>query len=202
MEVLRLDSRIVSILLVLVTLAMALALWQYNVRDVSGAMNLSTGGQNEYYIKFDGIDGESKDKDHKNWSDLLSFSQAISNKSVEATKRRGGAVFEPILLVKELDKSSPKLAEAVAKGKVFPKVEIHVTNTYTDSGRTTYYAYELTNVRLPSYSISGTASVDEVPEEQVTLGFEEIKVTYTETDDKGKSKGNEEFTWILDGTNE
>ena len=198
MEVLRLDSRILSILLVLVALAAALALWQYNVRDVSGAMNLSTGGQSEYYIKFDGIDGECKDKDHKNWSDLLSFSQAISNKSDVATRRRGDAVFEPILLVKELDKSSPKLAEAVAKGKVFPKVEIHVTNTYTDSGRVTYYAYELKNVWLASYSISGTASVDEVPEEQVTLGFEEIKVTYTEADEKGGSKGNIEYEWKVE----
>jgi len=181
-----------------VALAAALALWQYNVRDVSGAMNLSTGGQSEYYIKFDGIDGECKDKDHKNWSDLLSFSQAISNKSDVATRRRGDAVFEPILLVKALDKSSPKLAEAVAKGKVFPKVEIHVTNTYTDSGRVTYYAYELKNVWLASYSISGTASVDEVPEEQVTLGFEEIKVTYTEADEKGGSKGNIEYEWKVE----
>jgi len=29
------------------------------------------------YIKFDGVDGESKDKDHKGWSDLMSFGQAI-----------------------------------------------------------------------------------------------------------------------------
>ncbi|MBW2092594.1 MAG: type VI secretion system tube protein Hcp [Deltaproteobacteria bacterium] len=27
------------------------------------------------YIKFDGVDGESQDKDHKDWIDVLSFSQ-------------------------------------------------------------------------------------------------------------------------------
>ena len=77
-------------------------------------------------------------------------------------------------------------------------MEIHVTNTYTDSGRVTYYAYELKNVWLASYSISGTASVDEVPEEQITLNFEVIKVTYTETDEKGGSKGNIEYSWNVE----
>jgi len=34
-----------------------------------------TGGA--AYIKFDGIDGESQDKDHKEWIDILSFSQGM-----------------------------------------------------------------------------------------------------------------------------
>ncbi|MDI9446743.1 MAG: type VI secretion system tube protein Hcp, partial [Planctomycetota bacterium] len=29
------------------------------------------------YIKFDGVDGEAQDAQHKNWSDILSFSQGI-----------------------------------------------------------------------------------------------------------------------------
>lgn len=35
------------------------------------------------YIKFDGIEGESTDKDHKGWSDLMSFGQAIHTPSVQ-----------------------------------------------------------------------------------------------------------------------
>lgn len=34
------------------------------------------------YIKFDGVDGESADKDHKRWSDLLSFGQTIYTPSM------------------------------------------------------------------------------------------------------------------------
>tara|TARA_B100001245_G_C22788363_1_gene380393 strand:+ start:230 stop:793 length:564 start_codon:yes stop_codon:yes gene_type:complete len=184
--------------LVALALAAALALWQYNARDVSGA---TAGGSGAYYIKFDGIDGEVADKDHKNWSNLSSFSQALSkNQSGKtgAMRRRGDVAFEEIVLVRELDKSSPKLAHAVAKGEVFPKVEIHVTASYTDSGRVTYYAYELKNVQMLSYSISGNSDVDSVPEEQVKLNFEEIKVTYTEVDSAGKSKGNIEYTWKVE----
>lgn len=152
------------------------------------------------YIKFDGVDGECKDKDHANWSDLESFTQGISKPGLGtgATRRRGDVILEDVVCTKEIDKSSPKLAEAVCKGRVFPKVEIHVTASYTDSGRVTYYSYELTNVLVSSYNISGSGQAEQVPTEDFTLNFEEIKVTYTENDEKGKKKGNIEYTWKVE----
>jgi type VI secretion system secreted protein Hcp len=156
------------------------------------------------YIKFDGVDGECQDKDHKNWSDLMSFSQAIHKPGgggTGQTRRRGDVVLEDIVCVKELDKSSPKLAEAVCKGKVFPKVEIHLTASYTDAGRVTYYAYELKNVQVVSYQVGGSGQSEQVPTEEMSLNFEEIKVTYTETDSAGKKKGNVEYSWkVEEGT--
>ena len=94
------------------------------------------------YIKFDGIEGEAKDKDHKGWTDLESFSQGVSQPgggATGATRRRGDVIMDDIMCTKELDKSSPKIAEAVCNGKVFPKVEIDLTASYTDAGRVTYY---------------------------------------------------------------
>ena len=82
------------------------------------------------YIKFDGIEGESKDKDHKAWIDILSFGQAVhqpGGSATGATRRRGDVILEDITCAKLLDKSSPKIAESVCKGKVFPKVEIELT---------------------------------------------------------------------------
>lgn len=153
------------------------------------------------FIKFDGVDGECQDKDHKGWSDLGSFSQVLhrpGGASTGATRRRGDVVMEDLSCAKELDKSSPKLAEAVCKGKVFPKVEIHLTASYTDAGRVTYYAYELKNVLVTNYSIGGAGQADSVPMEQFSLNFEEIKVTYTENDNKGKKKGNVEYSWKVE----
>ena len=153
------------------------------------------------YIKFDGVDGEAQDKDHKGWSDLATFSQGITQPGgggTGPTRRRGDVVLDDIVVVKELDKASPKLAEAICKGKVFPKVEIHVTASYTDAGRVTYYSYELKNVQITSYAISGSGQSEDVPTEQMSLNFEEIKVTYTETDSKGNSKGNVEYSWKVE----
>ena len=152
------------------------------------------------YIKFADVDGETLDKDHGGWSDLTSFAQAIHKpgSGTGATRRRGDVVLDDITVVKELDKASPKIAEAVCKGKVFPKVEIHMTASYTDAGRVTYYAYELTNVQVTSYSVSGSAQAEDVPMEDMSMNFEEIKVTYTEADSKGKSKGNVEYSWKVE----
>ncbi|MCA9172821.1 MAG: type VI secretion system tube protein Hcp, partial [Planctomycetales bacterium] len=89
------------------------------------------------YIKFDGVDGESLDKDHSKWSDIQSFSQGMHQPGASATgaaRRRGDVILDALHVSKELDKASPKLAEAVCKGKVFPKVEIHLTGSTSDSG--------------------------------------------------------------------
>jgi type VI secretion system secreted protein Hcp len=144
------------------------------------------------YIKFDGIDGESRDSNHKGWSDLLSFDQSIHkpDAAVATTRRRGAVVLEDIVVVKGIDKASPKLSEAVCKGKVFPKVEIHLA-----SGPTTWYAYELTNAQVTSYSVSGPGSSGEAPMEEVSIRFEGFKVIYTERDSSGRPKGNVEFEW-------
>ena len=106
------------------------------------------------YIKFEGVDGECLDKAHKGWSDLLSFSQGIHQPgggATGATRRRGDVILDDITCTKEIDKSSPKIAESVCKGKVYPKVQIHLTASTTDEGRVTYYAYELKNVMVTSY---------------------------------------------------
>jgi type VI secretion system Hcp family effector len=152
------------------------------------------------YIKFDGITGEAKDKDHKGWSDLASVAQGLHKpgSGTGATRRRGDVILEDIVCSKELDKASPKLAESVCNGKVFPKVEIQLTASYTDAGRVTYYSYELKNVQVVSYNIAGHGQSDDVPMEELTLNFEEIKVTYTECDNAGKSKGNVEYSWKVE----
>ena len=144
------------------------------------------------YLKFDGIDGEATDSKHKEWIDILSFSQSIHrDNSGSSVRSSASVVFEDIVITKELDKSSPKLAESIAMGTVIPKVEFELT-----SSAGTYYKYELTNVMVTSYSISGDA--DERPTEQVSLNFEEIKTTYTEYGSDGSKKGNAETSWNVE----
>ncbi len=151
------------------------------------------------YIKFDGIDGESAHKDHKAWSDLMSFSQVVHKPGAGGTgaaRRRGSVMLEDLQCSKLLDKSSPKIAEAVCLGRVFPKLEIETTVSTTDAGQETYYKYELENVLVTSYSVSGGAQ--DKPMESFSLNFEKIKVTYTEMDSKGKKKGNVEYGWKVE----
>ena len=52
------------------------------------------------YIKFEGIDGESKEIAHEKWSDLFSFTQVISKpgSGTGATRRRGDVVLDDLML--------------------------------------------------------------------------------------------------------
>jgi len=150
------------------------------------------GLQGAIYVKFDGVDGETMDPAHKGWSTALSFDQAHSGTVSRTSGAGAGRVtFEGLLVTKELDKASPKLADGVCKGKVYPTAVIHVTRAL-GTNSLTYYKYELKNVLVSSYHVSGTG--DAVPVEELMLSFEEIKVTYTEYDANGRSKGDTEYT--------
>jgi len=132
------------------------------------------------FIKFDGVDGESVDKDHKGWSDLLSISETYATASGSVSAKGGYAVSDEMVIVKHLDKSSPKIAEAIATGKVFPMVSIALcSNQNTDCS----ISYELSNVMIIGYSISGSA--DELPVEEISLYFEKI-IRKTQSDSTGK----------------
>lgn len=153
------------------------------------------------YIKFDGIDGESKDKDHAKWCDLVSIQQTIHKPGGSGTgvsRRRGDAVLEDIRITKLLDKASPKLAEKMSKGEVISKVEIQFTASYAGSGRTPYMKYELSKVSVTSQHLSIQGQSEQVPSEDLSLNFEEIKVTYIPFKDDGKPDGNVEYSWKVE----
>ena len=85
--------------------------------------------------------------------------------------------------------------EAVTSGKVIPDVTIEFTRVY-DAGKT-FYKYEFTNVLVTSYQ-SSESTGNTAPTDTLTLNFEEIKVTYTEYDSTGSSKGNIEWSWKIE----
>ena len=155
------------------------------------------------YLKLEGIDGESKDKDHKAWTDVKSVAFHIHKAgggSTGQSRRRGVATVEDIVLTKEYDKGSPKIQEATLTGKIFAKVEIHNTATYGEA-RATFMKLELKNVHVTSHSFSGSGGGDAIPTETFSLNFDEIKHTYIEYDSKGGKKGNVEMTWkVEEGT--
>ena len=155
------------------------------------------------YIKFDGVDGEALAARYEGWSNLSTVTQSIEREISEtgSTRARGPAKFEDLFCTKELDKASPKLAEAVASGKVFPKVEIHLTRN-GEGGQVPYLAYELKNVVITSYHLFGQANTLALSNDSLALNFEEIKMTYTSYNPDGSTGGNVEFTWkVEEGSN-
>lgn len=165
-----------------------------------GALALPPTGAG-VYLKIEGVEGDvtTADKDHQGWIVIESVSARmdIAPKSVAAgaMQPRADLTHDDFILTKMVDKASPKLAEAVCKGEVIPKVEIDLTATYGGS-RATYMKYELKNVRVTSYSVNATGSGD-VPVENFSLNFEEVKVTYDKQGMASKG-GNAETTWKVE----
>ncbi|OGY48045.1 MAG: hypothetical protein A2840_02470 [Candidatus Buchananbacteria bacterium RIFCSPHIGHO2_01_FULL_47_11b] len=135
----------------------------------------------DYFLKIDGIDGESSDKGHKDWINLLSVSSGI----VRPSAGTGAATFEPIVFRKRIDKSSPKLMEAVATGQHLNEAIIEVVHP---TRRESYYKITMSDVLVSSYQSQGTAS--DVPTEEVAFNYGKIKFEYTPEDGQ-----TVEFAW-------
>lgn len=131
------------------------------------------------YIKFDGIVGESHDKDHKEWIDLVGVSFAVTRAQTTAYsgRRTESPIPHEVTVTKELDKSSPKIAEALTTDKKFSRVMVHLTESIGNVGQTPYYSIEMGNVLVTGYNMETTNSVS-LPREVIDLSFTQIKWRY------------------------
>lgn len=146
------------------------------------------------YAKIGDIKGEATDQDHKDWVLLDSMSSPI-HRSIPAgakdqQRTKGETTLGDIVFVRQLDKSSTKLAEACASGKFYPEVEIHFCSTIKGKQQP-YLKYKLKDVIVSSYTFHGNSSGDPIPSEEVALGFTEVEWTYVILDPKtGDATGN------------
>lgn len=148
------------------------------------------------FAKYDGIDGESKDANHGQWIDVISLDWGVrqaDGANSRGNRRRGDAIAEDLFLAMDYDKASPKLQEKCLKGAVIPKLEIELTATY-GGARATYLRYELKNVLIKSFHTETAEDPEAPPGVLVANNFESIKVTYSEFDETGSSRGNVETT--------
>ena len=163
-----------------------------NSDDVLDVVTSKTpSGSIRMYLQITGIDGESTHIDHREWIDVLSFNMGMSQ-PWDGAYGIGQIIMEDIALVKQVDKATPKLMEKCAKGEVIPSVVLELSVLGTETF--TFYKYELKNVIVSSFFSSGNRG-DNLPTETITLHFEWFKVTYTEKDATGNTKGTVELTW-------
>lgn len=146
------------------------------------------------YVKIGNIQGEATSEDHKDWIIIESMSAPIHRSLPQGAKDmqrvRGETVLGDVVLVRELDKSSTKLAEACANGTFYPEVQIDFCTTVKNK-QEPYLTYKLKDVIVSGYNFHGNASGDPQPTEEVSLSFTEIEWNYVVIDHKtGDKKGN------------
>jgi len=155
------------------------------------------------FLKIDGIDGESSDSKHQKWIEILSYSTGMNQPVSAVASSAGGATsarvnMQDFNVVKFLDISSPKLAEACCTGKHFPSVTVELCRAGGDKVK--YMEYKLTNAIISSVSSGGTPKGgDEVPTESIAFNFGKIEWSYTQQKRAdGAGGGNASAGWNLE----
>ena len=153
------------------------------------------------YLKLGDIEGESEDSRHKGWIDVLSVDWKISVDPGTGSSRRGDPKVGPLTLTKRIDQASPKIQEAMLTGIIVPLVEYELTTG--GDGAPTYLRIEMKNVALTAYSMSGhttdpATGLETRPEEEFSMSFEEITVTYTPIDKDGSPGTPVKYTWKVE----
>ncbi|MBT8272892.1 MAG: type VI secretion system tube protein Hcp [Bacteroidia bacterium] len=129
------------------------------------------------YVKLGDIKGDSSDANHKDWIviESMGMSMELSKSPTGATRHRGKVQLQDLIIIKKVDKSSPKLAEACAKGMTIPKLELEIVGS---NGRT-YYKVILEPVRISSVN---THSSDAQLIEEVAFNYSKITWEYSSRD--------------------
>ncbi|MEO7651360.1 MAG: type VI secretion system tube protein Hcp, partial [Bryobacteraceae bacterium] len=112
------------------------------------------------FLKIDGIPGESTDDAHKDWIEILDYNHEVRQPASATVSSAGGAGAErvehdDILVVKLLDKSTPKLLEACCKGTHIKEVIMEMCRAGGDKVK--YMEVKMEEVIISSVKSAGSA---------------------------------------------
>ena len=150
----------------------------------------------DYFLKIEGIDGESQDAKHKGEIELASWSWGESNAGAGHFGGGGGGgagkvSMQDFHFTSRVDKSSPKLFLACASGQHIKTAVITcrkaggapLTATAASGDQIAptpgdaFLAYKLADVFVSSYQIGGGVD-SELPAVQFSLNFAKIEVDF------------------------
>jgi type VI secretion system secreted protein Hcp len=135
----------------------------------------------DYFLKLDGIPGESRDAKHKDEIQIESFSFGESQAGTMAFGGGGGAgkvKMQDFHFAMNVNKASPKLFLACATGTHIKSAVLTARKAGKD--QQDYLKVTLKDVLVSSYQTNGDAHANSLPTDQVSVNFAEIEIEYKE----------------------
>jgi type VI secretion system secreted protein Hcp len=144
----------------------------------------------DYFLKIDGIPGESKDSKHKNEIDVLSWSWGESQTGTHSGGGGGGAgkvSMQDFHFTMAINKATPKLILACANGE-------HIKNailTCRKAGKEQqeFLKFTFTDLLISSYQTGGSGGGGEIPVEQISFNYAKMEFEYREQKADGTLEG-------------
>jgi type VI secretion system secreted protein Hcp len=152
----------------------------------------------DYFLKLDGIEGESADSKHKGEIDIQSFSWGATQSGTFAGGGGGGAgkvAMQDFHFVMQVNKASPKLMLACANGEHIPKAVM--TCRKAGKEQQEYMKWTFTDVLVSSYQTGGSGQSDVVPMDQISLNYAKVEFEYKEQKADGTLGGTVKAGWDL-----
>ncbi|HEY5313171.1 MAG TPA: type VI secretion system tube protein Hcp [Pirellulales bacterium] len=140
----------------------------------------------DYFLKIDGIDGESKDDAHQGEIDVQSWSWGETQSGTFGGGGGGGAgkvSMQDFHFVMTMNKASTKLFLASATGQHIDSAVLTCRKAGTDPQE--FLTITMEDVLVSSYQTGGSASGSLVPTDQISLNFGTIKFSYAPQKDDG-----------------
>jgi type VI secretion system secreted protein Hcp len=152
----------------------------------------------DYFLKIDGIEGESKADKHTNEIDVLSFSWGANNTGTFAGGGGGGGgkvAMQDFHFTMSHSKASPALMLACAQGDHVKSAVL--TCRKAGKEQQEFLKITMSDCLVSSFQTGGSAGADLIPTDQVSLNFAKIEHEYKEQDETGKLKGSVKKTFDL-----
>jgi type VI secretion system secreted protein Hcp len=152
----------------------------------------------DYFLKIDGIPGESTDSKHKAEIVLTSFSMGLSNSGSLASGTGGGegkASFHDFHFTAQFSKASPLLMAACATGKHIPSAVLTARKAGGRGGGFEFLFVKMNDVLVSSVESAESGNV--VPNDAVSLAFAKVEVDYKEQKATGALGATTSFRWNL-----
>ena len=133
----------------------------------------------DYYLKIDGIEGESHSKGHENQIDVESWSWGESNQGTHHGGGGGGAgkvVMQDFHFVMKVNKATPLLMQACATGQHIADAILTCRKAGTEQQE--FLVIKFNDLLISSYQTGGSGHSDVVPTDQISFNFSKIAVDY------------------------
>tara|TARA_R110002073_G_scaffold72537_1_gene177271 strand:+ start:260162 stop:260692 length:531 start_codon:yes stop_codon:yes gene_type:complete len=156
---------------------------------------LFVSAQSNIFMKIDGISGDASAADYRNTIELRSATLSGDRGSAARTgsaRTRSSLKMAELGIGKLTDVATTKLLTSLSTGKMHKSVVISFVSGVRSNGE--YLRYELDNVSVTSYS-SSVVQGDQLPQEELTLNFEKIKVTHYRMTAQGTKVATGSFSY-------
>jgi type VI secretion system secreted protein Hcp len=131
----------------------------------------------DYFIKFDGIKGESADAKHKDEIDVESWSWAETHAVAPSGGGGAGKVsMQDFHFVMRLNRASPGLMKACATGQHIKTATL--SGRKAGKGQQDYLTFKFHDVLVSSIETGGSEDADFLPTDQVSFNFAKLEVEY------------------------